>query len=494
MIIHNAHFYIDGSFDNSIKAIKVENGLISQLLENIPAQLDAQAIDLNGGFAYPGFIDCHTHSISGGIYTLGVGLEACPDIATLKAKISNHAKQQPHSALIFAWNFDENSLAEKRFPTQLEIDELCPDQLLLLRRVDGHSCMLSSNARAMITALKSKDAILTGAENDLVTNWFHAQLDDETVMKAYQSAAKVAMKGGFTTVHTMIGDAEMSIDHFKMLQKRLDELPIEYILYPQSFNIEAALEAGSPRIGGCILADGSVGSHTAALSQPYQDKATRGALYKTDDFWKEFITKAHENKLQVAVHCIGDLAIKQINDVYLELQKANPQDLRHQLIHCELCSDELISQIKASQAVPVMQSAFDLYWGNPKGLYEQRLGSARAKQMNRFASLINSGIPVCGSSDWYVTPMNIAMSIHALIHHHNPLERISAQEAIDTYTKNSARLSHDEMRLGRLQPGFQADLSVLNADLTKPFDYQAVRTQYIVKKGMQVYAYTPNCS
>ena len=492
MIIHNAHFYLNGSFANNIKAIKVEKGIITQLLESVPAHLD-EAIDLQGGFAYPGFIDCHTHSISGGIYTLGVDLAGCPNIAALKAQISSHAQKQKPDALIFAWNFDEGSLTEKRFPNQAEIDELCPDQLLLLRRIDGHSCMLSSNAKAKITALKSQDAILTGAENDLVTNWFHAQLDDEAVMSAYQSAAKVAMQGGFTTVHTMIGDAEMSIDHFKMLQKRLPELPIEYILYPQSFNIDAAMEAGSPRIGGCILADGSIGSHTAALSQPYQDKATRGSLYQTDDFWKGFITRAHENKLQVAVHCIGDLAIKQINDVYLELQHTNPQDLRHQLIHCELCPDEQISPIKASQAIPVMQSAFDLYWGNPGGFYEQRLGRARAQQMNRFASLIQSGIPVCGSSDWYITPMNIAISIHAMIHHHNPLERISAQDAINTYTQNAARLSHDEMRLGRLQPGFQADLSVLNADLTQRFDYQAVRTNYIVKKGMQVYAYTPNC-
>lgn len=492
MIIHNAHFYIDGSFENNIKAIKAERGMITQLLEHVPTRLD-EAIDLHGGYAYPGFIDCHTHSISGGIYTLGVDLSGCPDIASLKAQISRYAQKQEPGALIFAWNFDEGSLAEKRFPSQAEIDELCPDQLLLLRRIDGHSCMLSSNARARITALKSKDAILTGAENDLVTNWFHAQLDDEAVMSAYHSAAKVAMQGGFTTVHTMIGDAEMSIDHFTMLQERLDELPIEYILYPQSFNIDAALEAGSPRIGGCILADGSIGSHTAALSRPYRDKASCGTLYKTDEFWRTFIARAHENNLQVAIHCIGDSAIRQVNDVYLELQQTNPKDLRHQLIHCELCPDELIGQIKASQAVPVMQSAFDLYWGNPGGFYEQRLGAARLRQMNRFASLIRSEIPVCGSSDWYVTPMNIAMSIHAMIHHHNPLERISAQDAIKTYTENSARLSHDEMRLGKLQHGFQADLSVLNTDLTKPFDYQAVRTKYIVKKGMQVYAYTPNC-
>lgn len=494
MIIHNAHFYIDDSFQNDIKGLKVEDGKIVQLLRTPPKSLQEGDLDLDGGYAYPGFIDCHTHSISGGIYNMGINLEKCKDIHSLKDSISKHACQQKPGAMIFAWNFDENQLAEKRFPSQEELDDLCPDKLLLLRRIDGHSCMLSSNARAKIPALKSPDSILKGAENDLVSNWFHAQLDEHEIMQAYHSAAQTAMEGGFTTVHTMIGDADMSIDHFKLLMQRKAELPIEYILYPQSFNIQAAIDAGSPRIGGCILADGSLGSHSAALKEPYQDNASQGQLYQNDEFWVRFISKAHQLGLQVAVHCIGDRAIKQINDVYLKLEQSQAKDLRHQLIHCELCPDELIQEIKASKAIPVMQSAFDLYWGNPDGLYEQRLGLSRAKLMNRFATLIKNQIPICGSSDWYVTPMNIAMSIHAFIHHHNPQERIKASEAIGIYTQNAARLSHDEHRLGKLQIGFQADLSVLDFDLTKPYDYHAVRTKYIVKKGMQVYAYTPNCS
>lgn len=494
MIIHNARFYLDGSFDNPVRALRVENGLITELLSSLPARLNPDDIDLGGEYAYPGFIDTHTHSFSGGLYSAGVDLQNCPDLNELLHLISEALASLAPGALLFAWNFDESSIHERRFPTQQELDSMSPHHYTLLRRIDGHSCMMSSNARALITDIASQDTILKGADNDRATHWFHSSCDDAAIMKAYHSAAQVAMKGGFCTVHTMIGDAEQSIDHYHLLRDRADELPIEYILYPQSFNVKAALEAGAKRIGGCILADGSIGSHTAALSSNYEDSASRGQLYHDDRFWREFITEAHKQGLQVCVHCIGDAAIRQINSIYHECNQLHPADLRHQLIHCELTPDDLMDQIKTSGAVPVMQPAFDLLWGGDTGFYALRLGSARAKLMNRFAGFEARGVRVTGSSDWYVTPMNAAMSIYACIHHHNPAERLTPQQAIGIYTQNAAWLSHDEQRLGKLEQGFQADLSVLDTDLTAPFHHRDVQVKYIVKEGKQVYANTSHSS
>jgi len=494
MIIHNARFYIDGSFDNDVKALRVEDGIIIELLNAIPARMQPGDIDLDGDFAYPGFIDTHTHSFSGGLYSGGIDLQDYREISSLLIRMKTAAQDMKPGSLLFAWNFDEASMAEQRFPTQVELDAAAGDIYLLLRRIDGHSCMISSNARAQIEGIKSSDVILRSEDNDRATHWFHSNSDETGIIKAYREAASVAMKGGFCTVHTMIGDADQSIDHFQLMQARSSELPIEYILYPQSFNIQAALAAGAQRIGGCILADGSIGSHTAALSAPYEDDDSRGSLYHNDRFWREFIGSAHQHGLQVCVHCIGDAAIRQINSIYLDLNYKHPADLRHQLIHCELTPDDLVAQIKASGAVPVMQPVFDFLWGGKTGFYALRLGADRAMRMNRFASFTAQGVKVTGSSDWYVTPMNIAMSVYACIHHHNPSERLTPEEAIRVYTENAAWLSHDEQRLGKLSPGFQADLSVLDTDLTAPFHYHDVQVKYIVKKGKSVHAYSPHSS
>jgi predicted amidohydrolase YtcJ len=283
----------------------------------------------------------------------------------------------------------------------------------------------------------------------------------------------------------MVGDANMSIGHYSLIQENLANFGVDYVLYPQSFNIEAALEVGAQRIGGCILADGSLGSYTAALYESYQGRPIRGNLYQTDAYWSDFITRAHHHNLQVGVHCIGDRAITQINSVYLALANSDPKDLRHQLIHCEITDDALVNQIKASGAVPVMQPMFDRLWGGENGFYAKVLGKERAENMNRFATMFSKGIKITGSSDWYITELNIVKSLDAAMNHHSPAEALTAGQAIDIYTKNAAWLSHDEGVKGQLLTGLLADFTVLNYDLKKPgADKRVVAT---IKEGKLLY-------
>ena len=223
------------------------------------------------------------------------------------------------------------------------------------------------------------------------------------------------------------------------------------------------------------------------MSEAYSDGEGRGNLYQSDQFWREFVMKAHQKGLQVCVHCIGDAAIRQINQAYANLPPDEVRELRHQLIHCEFTPDPLVEEIAASGSVPVMQPAFDMLWGGPDGLYAQRLGN-RHQSMNRFRTIAGKGIRVCGSSDWYVTDLNIAMSLHALIHHHNPTERLSPAEAIGIYTKNNAWLNHDENVRGRIAEGFCADLSVMNADFTQALNWPDVRATFIFRSGEMAYA------
>ncbi len=488
-LLHNAHFYLNSGFDNPVTALLIDQGRIASLLEGTEDMIkDAERIDLHGAWVYPGFIDAHTHSFSGGLYQNGVDLSGCTcldEVFTLLAEANRTTRDR-----IFAWRFAEENIREKRFPTLLELDRVCPRNQLLLRRIDGHSCVLNSYARRVVPGLQSAEEVLTGVDNDLAVNWLQENCTARTILNAYQAAAQAALKGGFTRLHTMIGDAQQDNQHYRLVRQYSYKFPISFELYPQSFNISDALDLEASRIGGCILADGSLGSHTAALSSPYQDNPGTGNLYQSDSFWNEFIASAHANRLQVGVHCIGDAAISQINNAYLRLDPQEVRTLRHQLIHCELTPDPLLERIAASGATPVMQPNFDLLWGGDSGFYAQRLGVERSRQMNRWASFTRAGVRVCGSSDWYITELNIAMSLHAAINHHNPDERLSPAEAIRVYTENNAWLAHAEDRYGRISPGFEADLSVMDTDFTKPFDYTQVRATAIFHAGEQVYAST----
>ncbi len=488
-LITNGHFYYDKGFNNGIKAIIVEDGIIKKLIraqETVPA--DLHTIDLEGGYAYPGFIDTHTHSFEGGLYANGVDLYDCRSISEVLDKIKAGILALGQEDTLFCWRLDENKLAESRFPTIKELDDISRCKYIVIRRIDGHSCILSSAARAQVPELADySEEVCRAAANDRAVYWFHENICEETIIKAYHTAAQIAIKGGFTSIHTMIGDGKNSISHYPLIDRMISSFPIEYILYPQSFNIKAALEAGATRIGGCILADGSIGSYTAALTSPYFDDVhSKGELYYDDQYWQEFVREAHQNKLQVAVHCLGDKAIAQINTAYKTAQHNDPQDLRHELIHCEITPDALISEIKASGAVPVMQPAFDRYWGGDHGFYARRLGIERSRIMNRFKTLTDNAIRITGSSDWYITELDALMGLEAAINHHNPDERLSVPQAIDIYTLNAAWLSHDENRLGKIEIGYQADLTVLNQELTAVTDFNLVKPKIVLKKAVIV--------
>lgn len=467
-LLRNGYVWQNGAFLNHSSSVLISNGKIEQILpDTMPAPASVnETIDLNGAFVYPGFTDTHTHSFEGGLYSLGVDLSRISNIEELKDLISKASHATQAGEPIFAWQYEETAIAEKRFPYIAELDEVCPDKPLILRRIDGHSCILNSFARKLISHLVSTEAeVLRGNNNDLAVHYFHGKLSEEAVLSAYQAAARIALKGGFTGVHTMIGDADQSIGHYRLIRDNLGAFPIKYTIYPQSFNIAAALDAGAVRIGGCILADGSIGSATAAVMEPYQKSVARGILYQSDAFWKTFITEAHKHNLQVGVHCIGDRAIAQINNVYKHLAETDYRDLRHQLIHCELTDDALIADIKVSGAVPVMQPNFDLLWGGEASLYFRMLGQERCQNMNRFRSFTNNSVRITGSSDWYITSMDIVQSIYATMFHHNPKERLTHSQAVDIYSANAAWLIGEEDINGTIAPGYCADFTVLSHPL-----------------------------
>jgi len=475
-------------FENeAYRSILVEDGIILDVFQNIPSTT-ANIVDLQGAFVYPGFIDTHTHSFEGGLYSLGVSLEA---VKSIPETLELLAEATPIGGLVFAYHYDENLTAEKRFPTLEELDAIFPNTPLLLRRVDGHSCVINSEAVKRIPwkeALPAGfDGILRKEWNDVAAHWFHSNIDDEGILKAYQQAAKLAVKGGHTCIHTMIGDAAYSPTHYALIEKNKHLFPIEYITYPQMFDIQKAIELGAKRIGGCILADGSFGSHTAALFQPYIDEpANNGILYHDDDFWNAFIMEAHEKNLQVAVHCIGDRAVNQILSAYEKAQQKNPKDLRHELIHCELMNDEMLTRAARAKVSCVVQPMFDRLWGGDSDLYAKVLGVERAMLTNRFQSQQKKGILCTGGSDWYITDLDALKGIDAAVRHHNPNEALKPYDAVKLYTVNAAKLSHDENRLGIIAHGYQADFTCLEKNILTATDITSIAIKAVYKKGVKV--------
>ncbi len=464
-----------------------DNKIIGLSRENIKNEA-WKNINLKGKFILPGFIDTHTHSFEGGLYSLGADLSEAKSISDVLGIIEI---SEPIGGMIFAFHFDENLIREKRFPTREELDKVCKKNPLLLRRVDGHSCVINSMAEKLIQSENSEivlnGKVLSKEENDFVAHFFHKRLTIDGVEKAYLNAAKIGFNNGLTTIHTMIGDANNNPLHFKWMSENLNKFPIEFILYPQILDVKKAVELRAKRVGGCILADGSFGSHTAGLKKPYFDQPDNfGQLYQTDEFWINFVKEAHNNDLQVGVHAIGDAAIEQILTAYEKAQKENPKDLRHEIIHCELTSDRQIERMANANISAVMQPMFDRLWGGENGFYHKVLGFERTKRTTRLKSIKNTGILLTGGSDFYITELNPIKGIDAAENIHYRNEALSRKDAIKLYTINAAKLSKDENRIGSLKEGKQADFVICDNDPFTIESFLDLKISEVYKKGKKL--------
>ena len=484
-LFHNAKFYSmrkEGEFSS---AILIKNDKIIETFKKTPELQNVEKIDLQNSFVYPGFIDTHTHSFEGGLYSISADLEHASSLNDVFEILS---ETKPINGKILAFHFDENKIKEKRFPTNKELDKIFPDIPVILRRIDGHSCVINSIAAKQIKWEKPLSHNFNGhlnkRWNGVASTWFHQNLSDEAILDIYQKAAEKALKTGHTTIHTMVGDAHSDLMHYQLIQGNLHRFPVEFILYPQITDIKKALEIGSPRIGGCIVADGSFGSHTAALLQPYEDQPENyRALYRTDKFWENFIREAHQKNLQIAIHCIGDAAISQILKFYEKVQKEDPKDLRHEIIHNELTSDEMLDRMQKINISSVMQPMFDRLWAGENELYERVLGKERTSSTNRLASIYKRGILITGGSDWYITELNALKGINAATKMHNKKERLTPYQAIELYTSNAAKLSFDENRIGKIDKGLQADFVCLVDDVFQTTEIDKIKIRMVVKRG-----------
>jgi hypothetical protein len=255
-------------------------------------------------------------------------------------------------------------------------------------------------------------------------------------------------------------------------------LPVDSLPVVATTDIAMVIDLGLASIGGDLPVDGSIGARTAALTHPYADGEGSGTLSYEDDELAEFLHGAHAAGLQAGVHAIGDRAIEQVigtwERVYGALDSRERRHFRarrHRIEHMTLATAPQIERAAALGLAASVQPAFDLAWGGTGGMYSSRLGEHRANGAHPFRAMIERGLELGVGSDAPVVPLDPWRTIHALEHHHDPVQRMSRPESIRLHTRGSARLGHQEEKKGVLEPGFHADLVAYDDD---PFDVEPV--------------------
>lgn len=435
-------------------------------------------INFSRYFIFPGFIDSHTHFIHTGLNLSFISLN---DISSNKDVIERLASRRKSKDWVIAYGYDENKVKEKERITIEGLDKINKECKFAVIRIDYHSILLSSKALDEVNKLlnikvKHSSGWIKGRSISSVYKVIYENTSLEVKIKAVKDAVNLALSRGLTTVHALEGGQFSANKDIEILNEIKQRFPLNIVIYPQTTNVDWVKKRGFSRIGGCILVDGSFGSRTAALSSPYNDDPENcGILYfKYRNLYK-FIEKAHRHELQVALHAIGDRAIKQAVDCMYEVVKIHgPARFNHRLEHFELPGRESIEKAKKSRICLSMQPAFEYFWGGSEKMYYKRLGD-RIRFTNPLRTLIKGGFLIAGGSDSDVTPINPLLGIHSAVNHPNHEERLSLTDAVKLFTENGAKIAYLENR-GKIKKGFMADLVVLNKN---PFEVKGDKIKNI---------------
>lgn len=439
----------------------------------------------------PTLCDCHVHFLETGLLEIDLDLGQATQFDDVLELILDASRALP-GPMLRAHSFDPDLLPDGRYPTRDDLDAISSDVPIFVRRRDGHSCAV--NSRAMSVLGVSDD--LPGVEKDetgrptgvlrLEANGVAARasrnsLTREERISCFHAAAWKAVGRGIGVVHALVGNKDPNDSDIELILEVQDQLPIELVVFAQTEDVARVAGLGLPRIGGCLLLDGSFSSGTAALTEPYADREGRGALYYADDELTRFFRSAHERDLQLSVHALGGRAIGQALKCYEAACGHDAASSRHRIEHCELPSAAHIASILRLGIAPCVQPTFELMWGGPGGMMEKRLGTERATRTNPYRTLLEAGVPLAGGSDSYVTPMDSLLGIHAAVNRPNEAERVSVFEAVSLFTRAAAWISFDEGRRGTLEPGKEASFVVLAED---PFEVAQSGIREIAVKGL----------
>lgn len=458
--------------------------------------------DLRGATVLPGFIDNHTHFLHTGLSLITVNLVDANDVPQVLKKIKEAANYQPVGTLIRGYGYDEQKFPHNTPPTKRELDAIAPDHLVWLNRVDYHSSVVNDKLLKLLnlygdTAGLEKDdqgnpnGILR-AEADQITRSFIANhLDKELSYRALKMAAQFAITKGITTVSALEGGDGFGCNEVKLLMMAKNDVNLRIEVFYQTTSVDEVVALGLGRIGGCILVDGSFGSRTAALSQPYADEpGNAGMLYFSQQELNDFICQAHQAGLQVAAHAIGDRAIEQLLTAYEAARALYPGNQpRHRIEHFELPTVQQISRAKALGLILSMQPTFEFLWGGTENMYGQRLGEERVNRTNPLREILDAGLVIAGGSDASVTPMNPMYGIHSAVNHPNPMQQVSLVEALQMFTINGAYALGLEAERGTIEVGKLADLVVLeeNPMRVAPQRIKDIRVKMTMIAGRLVY-------
>jgi predicted amidohydrolase YtcJ len=512
-------------------------------------------IDLHGAFALPGFNDAHTHIASGGQQKLSIDLDHTPSLAAMLETIRTYAATKLPGAWLQGGGWDQTLWASKQLPTRQDLDRVTAGHPTFLWRTDGHMAVANSAALAAANITDATpnppgakiDRDPTGLPTGILretaaTNLVQSRIpppSSQDRRQALETAIADALSHGVTSVQDFSDWDDfltlLTMEHTGQLKIRVSEwldftLPLDVLK-----SRRASHPASDPLLHLGMLKgfmDGSLGSRTAAMEDPYADDPSNSGIPRFDqEKLNQMSSVRAAAGFQLGFHAIGDRANEMaLNALTAAEQVATstrpivlshepgstlspeaqrqmltapldsmPLDTRFRIEHAQVLLPDDFARFHDEHIIASMQPSHlltDMNWA------AARLGPERTPYAYAWKSFLDHGVTLAFGTDYPVESISPFRGLYAAVTRQNeagtqtfhPEQRLTIQQAIYAYTQASAYADFSEHLKGRLEPGFLADIAVLDRDLltAAPRDILATHVLLTLVNGEVVYTAAPN--
>jgi len=479
---------------------------------------ETRTIDLQGKTVVPGLTDSHYHIFGVGERLMTVDFADAKSRQAFLEKVEAEVKKADPGQWITGRGWIETFWKPPVFPTREELDKIAPDNPVFLTRADGHGAVANTKAMAIAgidastpnpfggeimrdsktaaptgmlldnamdlvekkipapSPAEKERALLLGAQHSLEVGWCEIQnagsyLPEVALFQTLYGEGKVKLR----IYNAVYGPGEPA-------EKILKDGPI-IEAYDHHFTTRTIK----------VIFDGSLGSRSAALLEPYSDANTSGFLTQKPEELRPMFREALRKGIQVETHAIGDRANRTILDLYEEAFKAVPpnerkvREPRWRVEHAQILSPNDLPRFAKLGVIASMQPSHAIsdFFFAPQRLGEKRLAGAYAWQ-----SLIKSGAIVTAGSDAPVEKGEPMIEFYAAVARKSldgfsapdwhPEERVTRQQALEILTRWPAYAAFQEKEKGSIEAGKLADLTILSDDIMKIPEPDILRTRCLM--------------
>ncbi|MEX0287147.1 MAG: amidohydrolase [Paracoccaceae bacterium] len=478
-----------------------------------------RVIDAQSGTVLPGLTEAHLHLFIGAFGLRLLQLDGVQGLPDLRDALRTYAADNPDEALLICKQADYNLFGNGVATTRHMLDEALVDRPAIFIAGDHHTAWANTIALDRAGILHGHDTP-TGSEVVMGTDGLalgelreHGAFDPVMELRSSGGRESLGLVGvepestpteaerqediavlkeglrlcasfGFTSLHNMDGN-RYQLDLLRQIERdgelicRTDipfhltpEKDISTLTEARELRAEFASDLLSARRVKMFM-DGVIDGATAVLVDDYADTpGWRGDLLHSPERFRKVATEADAMGFQIAVHAIGDGAVRNTLDGYEAARRTNgKRDSRHRVEHIELLNPADLPRFAELGVVASMQPS------HPPGAMDfplqpwiSRVGEHRWAWAFPLNDLREQGTPIAFASDWPVADINPMRSVQAAMTRKAWKEEHADHastlfQSLHAYTAGGAYAGHEDHRLGKLATGLLADVVVMDRDL-----------------------------